>query len=83
MKDTNYRDKKEDNKKQISNELHERSIAQLKNQRLRFMVSKDGTSVSFFKNDDQTLMVEYFFGEFDSHAKRLYYQIMGNPINYG
>jgi hypothetical protein len=43
----------------------------------------DGAYESLLQNDHQRLIAQYYFGKFNTHAKRLYYQVMGKPRNYG
>jgi hypothetical protein len=38
---------------------------------------------SLSQKDYQKLIADYYFGEFNTHAKLLYFQIMGMPRRYG
>ena len=38
---------------------------------------------SFSQADYQKLIADYYFGEFNTHAKLLYFQIMDFPRRYG
>jgi hypothetical protein len=82
MKDTDYMDKKESDAKQITNELPNKLLHPCRNKVLK-SVDSNGPYESLFQNDEQRVIVEYFFGNSNSRTKSLYYQIMNKPRMYG
>jgi hypothetical protein len=84
MKDTDYINKEEAETKQISSESPKESLDKGKNNMLKSSQDLgDGAYESLLQNDHQRLIAQYYFGKFNTHAKRLYYQVIGKPRNYG
>ena len=84
MKNTDPIDKEEADSRQDTCNLNEENLDNCEDE---ILTSKDEPMAladeSFSQNYYQRLIADYYFGEFNTHAKLLYFQIMGVPRRYG
>ena len=84
MKNTDPINVDEADKKEDTCNLHEDQLDDCED---GILTSKDEPMAladeSFSQNYYQRLIADYYFGEYQTHAKLLYFQIMGVPRRYG
>jgi hypothetical protein len=84
MKDTDPIKMDEADKKEDACNLHEEQLDDCEDGMLK---SLDETMTlankTLSQNYYQRLIADYYFGEFNTRAKLLYFQIMGMPRRYG
>ncbi len=84
MKATNPVRKKEADTKEDAWNLHEEQLDDCEDGMIKSLdETMSFANESLSRKNYQKLIADYYFGEFNTHAKLLYFQIMGMPRRYG